>query len=121
MKQRLLVMNGQKIVQNEQGAGKWQTESVDKAWNVKPGIYNIYQAKAADKSATHTGVILHADKNNIYQQIGREFVQHKRSDFDKVPDKPTDVGATVTVAYSQDTGRANVSAPTQAISRGVRR
>ena len=39
MKQRLLVMNGQKILQHEQ-EGRWQNDKVEKAGLVKPGIYN---------------------------------------------------------------------------------
>jgi hypothetical protein len=41
MKQRLLVMNGQKIVQHEQ-EGRWLNDKVEKAGLVKPGIYNLY-------------------------------------------------------------------------------
>ena len=47
MKQRLLVMNGQKIVQSEQ-AGAWINQKVDKAGALNPGIYNLYMAQVAD-------------------------------------------------------------------------
>ena len=85
MKQRLLVMNGSRIVQNEQ-EGQWKSEKVDKAGALKPGIYNLYLASRADKAATHSGVIVHADKDNVYQQVGRNYVMHARADFDKVPE-----------------------------------
>ena len=42
-------------------------------------------AKEADKSQRHDGVIVHADNNKIYQQIGKKFVMHSKSDFDIVP------------------------------------
>ena len=54
MKQRLLVMNGQKIVQHEQ-EGRWQNDKVEKAGPVKPGIYNLYLASQPDKTKTHDG------------------------------------------------------------------
>ncbi len=117
MKQRLLVMNGQKLVQDEKAPGKWETVNVEKAGALKPAIYNIYQSQQADKAVAHSGVIIHANKEVIYQQVGRDFLQHKRSDFDKVPE----IGSVKTIAYSEDTGRAVVTAPTQVHGRGVKR
>ena len=81
MKQRLLVMNGQRIVQTDQGDA-WTNQKVDKAGVLKPGIYNLYMAKEADKSQRYDGMIVHTDDNKIYQQIGKEFVMHFKSDFD---------------------------------------
>ncbi|WP_456293344.1 KfrB domain-containing protein [Pseudomonas sp. AK106] len=117
MKQRLLVMNGQKLVQDENAPGKWETVNVEKAGALKPAIYNIHQSRQADKTAAHSGVIVHANKDSVYQQIGREFVQHNRSDFDKVPE----IGSAKTITYSQDAGRAKVDTPAQTQSRGVKR
>ncbi|MFC3658459.1 KfrB domain-containing protein, partial [Xanthomonas hyacinthi] len=85
MKQRLLVMNGQRLVQSEQG-GRWATDKVEKAGTIKPGIYNIHLSTKADKSQSHDGVIVHADKDHVYQQVGKHFVQHDRANFDKVPE-----------------------------------
>jgi hypothetical protein len=70
MKQRLLVMNGQRIVQHEQ-EGQWQNDKVDRAGTVKPGIYNLYLASQADKTKTHDGVVLYADKESVFQQVGK--------------------------------------------------
>lgn len=50
MKERLLVMNGQRIVQAEKD-GAWTNQKVDKAGALKPGIYNLYTAQAADKKS----------------------------------------------------------------------
>lgn len=116
MKQRLLVMNGQKLVQDEKAPGNWETVGVEKAGAVKPAIYNIYRSQQADKAAAHSGVIVHADKECVYQQCGRDFVQHKRSDFDKVPE----MGSAQTISYS-DLGRAKVDPLAQALGRGVKR
>lgn len=117
MKQRLLVMNGQKLVQDEKAPGKWETVNVEKAGSLKPAIYNIYQSQQADKTVGHSGVIIHADKDNVYQQIGRNYVQHKRSDFDKVPE----IGSVKTITYIAESGRAKVDTPAQTQSRGVKR
>lgn len=73
MKQRLLVMNGQRILQGESD-GAWTSQKVDKAGTLKPGIYNIYTAEPVDKSQRYDGVIVYADKNSVYQQIGKKFV-----------------------------------------------
>lgn len=95
MKQRLLVMNGQLLVQSEQ-AGQWRTDKVEKAASVKPGIYAIYLATAADKGKAHDGPIIHIDKGGVYQQVGKNFILHHRADFLKLPD----LGAHLTVKYN---------------------
>ena len=112
MKQRLLVMNGQRLVQSEQ-EGRWSTDKVEKAGTVKPGIYNIYLSTQADKTKTHVGVIVHTDKDHIYQQIGKTFVIHDRADFDKIPE----IGANSSVKY--DAGRSVVSASSIKLGRGI--
>lgn len=112
MKQRLLVMNGSRIVQNERD-GQWHSDKVDKAGALKPGIYNLYLASQADKTATCSGVILHADRENVYQQVGKNYVMHARSDFDKVPE----IGGAKSISYDAH-GKASVSAETVQLSRG---
>jgi hypothetical protein len=114
MKQRLLVMNGQRLVQSEQG-GKWATEKVDKAGTLKAGIYNIHLSTQADKSQAYDGVVVHADKSAIYQQIGKNFVKHDRADFDKVPD----IGSNSSIKY--DRGKAAVTASIVKLARGLSR
>lgn len=99
MKQRLLIMNGQRLVQSEQ-AGQWATDKVEKAGAVKPGIYNIHLSIKADKTMAHDGIIVHADREYVYQQVGKSFVKHDRSDFDKVPE----IGSNSSVKY--DNGQA---------------
>ena len=112
MKQRLLVMNGQRIVQSEQG-GAWTNQKVDKAGELKPGIYNLYMAQQADKSQRQEGVIVHADSSSVFQQVGKQFVMHSRSDFDKVPE----IGSVKSISYDVQ-GKASVSAETVQLSRG---
>ena len=112
MKQRLLVMNGQRLVQSEQG-GQWNTDKVEKAGAVKPGVYNIHLSTQADKTKTHDGVIVHSDKDYVYQQVGKQFVKHDRSDFDKVPN----IGNNSSVKY--DSGKAIVSVSSIKLGRGI--
>jgi hypothetical protein len=81
MKRRIIVMNGQKIVQAEI-AGKWVVEKVSKAKGIKPGIYNLYQAIDADKTQALTGFTVHIDDNNVYQKTNRGLVKYDRSVFD---------------------------------------
>ena len=94
MKQRLLVMNGQMLVQNER-SGEWQTDRVEKSANVKPGIYAIYLATAADKGKVHDGPVLYINDAGIYQQVGTNFVVHERDSFPKIPE----LGANLSVRY----------------------
>jgi len=103
MKQRLLVMNGQRIVQTDQN-GSWANQKVDKAGSLKPGIYNLYMAKKVDKSQRNDGVIAHIDNDKIYQKVGKNFTTHSKSDFDIVPD----IGSAKSISYSSK-GKALVS------------
>jgi KfrB protein len=84
MKIRLLVMNGQRIIQREED-GKWQNHKVEKAGALKPGIYNVYLATPAEKRKTYEGVIVHAEDGAVYQQVSRGFVMHARDDLDTAP------------------------------------
>jgi hypothetical protein len=114
MKQRIVVMNGARIVQIEHD-GKWKNDKVDKAGALRPGLYNIYLAKQADPTQTHEGVIIHTSSDSVYQVVGASYVKHDRAAFDKTPE----VGSTKHIAYSQS--RAIVSEPTQKRSRGFSR
>lgn len=104
MKQRLIVMNGQRLLENEVSAGKWVNEKVEKAHGVKPGIYNLYSAMNADKAKEYPGIILHTDKSSVYQQVAGRIVSHNRADFDKTPD----VGQTKSISYDK-TGKTVVT------------
>jgi hypothetical protein len=96
MKQRLLVMNGQRLVQSEQ-AGQWSTIKVERAGTIKPGIYHIHLAVAPDKSTVYDGLILHADQVFIYQQVGKVLVKHSQVDFDKAPE----IASNIRVKYEK--------------------
>lgn len=97
MKQRLLVMNGQRLVQSEQG-GEWKTDKVEKAGSRKPGIYNIQLAVQADKSTAQDGFIMRADQEHVYQQARKTLVKHDRANFDKAPD----IGSNARIRYDGD-------------------
>jgi hypothetical protein len=70
-------------------------------------------AQHADKKQTHDGVIVHADNNQVYQQVGKNFVMHARSDFDKVPE----IGSAKSISYSAQ-GKATVAAEAPKLTRG---
>jgi len=114
MKQRLLVMNGQRLIQREQGK-EWATDKVEKAVGIKPGIYNIYLSTQADKSKNHDGVILHADSENVFQQAGKNFVKHDRANFDKVPE----IGSNSSIKYEGE--KATVTPSSIKLGRGLSR
>lgn len=119
MRQRLVVMNGQYMIQGEQFAGddarpQWHTDKVGKPGDIKPGVYNFYLSKDADKSKKHNGIILYADKSFVYQQTDlKSFVKHKVEDFDILPE----VGRSYSIAYADN--RAVVSAMSAKLHRGI--
>lgn len=83
MKRRVIVMNGQKIVEAEID-GKWVIEKVSKAKDIKPGIYKLYLAIDADKDQLFAGVIVHTDNNSVYQKTNQGLVKYDRADFDRI-------------------------------------
>ncbi len=117
MKQRLLVMNGQKLLQSEQSeqGGQWATTKVDKAGAIKPGIYNIHLAMPADKAKSHDGLVLHLDKEHLYQQVGKVFIRHFIEDFGKAPE----TGSIASISYDGDQAVVAIASAKQ--SRSLKR
>jgi cell filamentation protein len=105
MKQRILVMNGHRLVQSEYD-NEWVTTKVGKAGQIPPGIYNISGAVAASKDKSYDGVVLHADQEHVYQQVGKTCVRHSSHDFPKSPS----VGANVAIRYDADRALASEGA-----------
>lgn len=97
MKQRLLVMNGQKLLQSER-AGQWQVDKVEKAGAIRPGIYSLSASTPADRTSSYLGVVLHADTEFVYQHVGKNVVRHALAHFEQVPA----LGASVSIRYEQD-------------------
>jgi hypothetical protein len=112
MKQRLVVMNGQRILQSEH-EGVWKNQKVDKAGELKPGIYNIYVAEKADKAKRYDGVVVHTDNDNVYQKIDKKFIMHSRKDFDILPV----MGSAKSISYNNQ-GRAVILTEAATLSRG---
>jgi len=98
LKQRLLVMNKQKLLQNEIN-GEWKTQKVSKEPNLKPGIYDIYLAKEPlkDKLVEYVGTIIHINKDHVFQKTGSSFIMHKCDVFEKLPG----IGKTLTIQYNE--------------------
>lgn len=88
MKQRLLVLNGYRLVQSKQD-GQWVTDNVASAGLLLPGIYNIHLGVPADRSITHVGIIVHIDHRIVYQQVGKSFVMHEVDDVESLPEPGT--------------------------------
>ncbi len=79
-KLRMIVMNGQRIIQAMIN-NEWETTgTIKKAEEgIKPGIYNIYLAKMPEDKKQYEGKILYVDKENeiFYQQTGKNFIVHQ--------------------------------------------
>ena len=102
MKKRLIVMNGQKVLQHYTN-NEWTTSGkIKKAEaGIKPGIYNIYLAKQADTvNQVYEGILLFTDKEAgvVYQQVGKAFVTHKLDLFKS----PLPVGKNVSIQYDDN-------------------
>lgn len=97
MKQRILVMNGQRIVQSECDK-QWVTTKVGKAGQIPPGIYDISTATPAFKDKGYDGVVVHADQENIYQLVGKNCIRHSAHDFQKAPP----IGSVAAIRYDAD-------------------
>lgn len=102
-KERILIMNGQRLLQQEQG-GEWATQKVSKAGRLKPGIYNAYLAKDADPTLQHKGIVFHADGTYVYQKTEQNIVRHPFQAFDSIPE----YGKPISISYGQ--GKALVVA-----------
>ncbi len=97
-KLRIVVMNGQKIIQALVN-NEWETTGTIKKVEegIKPGIYNIYLAQKPEDKKQYEGKILYVDKENevFYQQTGKDFIVHQ---LNIVNGKPV-AGKVVVVAY----------------------
>jgi len=104
--QRVLVMNGHRLLETAGEDGKWKVTKTEPApAGLKPGIYNIANAKAPTKDAVHDGVVIHADSQHVYQQTAKgQFVKHDLGAFEQTPA----IGANIAVRY--EGSRATVTA-----------
>ncbi len=93
-KLRMIVMNGQRIIQAMVN-NEWETTgTIKKAEEgIKPGIYNIYMAKTPEDKKQYEGKILYIDKENevFYQQTGKDFIVHRLNVMDSKPVAGKDV------------------------------
>ncbi|PXX16095.1 hypothetical protein C8R27_1077 [Nitrosomonas ureae] len=93
-KLRMIVMNGQKILQT-QNNNEWETigtiKKVDEG--IKPGVYNIYLATAPVDKNQYQGQIIYIDKENalFYQQVKKDFIMHQLKAVDGKPVAGKDV------------------------------
>ena len=105
-RERLLVMNGTRILQSEGEGGAWQNAKVtpETGQHLKPGFYNLFAAQRADDAnGIYQGQVVHADKDKVIQQVGKQLVSHDASNFEG----KAVVGKLYTVAYTK--GSATVS------------
>ena len=97
MKQRILVMNGQRLIEN-QIDGKWKTIKVTKAESLKGGIYNIFMAKDADKNEKSDGILVHFTNSELYIKTPFGFIKYDIPGDIKLPH----IGSHISVSYVED-------------------
>ena len=101
MKQRVLVMNGSRLLESDTN-GKWVVQKVEPAGVLKPGIYNIFNARSPESEGKYQGTIIHTDKSHVFQEVKKGmFVKHSASAFDKTPP----IGSRLSVEYSAGMAR----------------
>lgn len=114
-RERLLVMNGSRILQGEAGANDWQNVKVTPgAEGLKPGFYNLFTAQRPEANGQYQGQVVHADKSKVYQQVGKTMVAHEAGAFKQ----PPVIGKAYAVAYSNGNATVN-DGQSQARSRGI--
>ena len=93
-KQRIIVMNGRKILQTQIN-NEWETTGAIKKVEdgIRPGVYNIYLAKVPSDKNEYEGKILLVDKENgvFYQQTKKDFIVHQLKAVDVKPVAGKDV------------------------------
>ena len=93
-KLRMIVMNGQKIIQALVN-NEWETTGTIKKVEegIKPGIYNIYLAQKPEDKKQYEGKILYVDKENevFYQQSEKDFIVHQLNAINSKPVAGKDV------------------------------
>lgn len=108
MKQRMLVMNGSRIIEAATEAGTWSVLKVEKAGELKPGIYNLFAAQKAAKDGQFVGPVIHADAQSVYQKTGSTIVIHDRAAFTRLPE----LGVAKCIEYGAD-GMVHVASAAQ--------
>lgn len=105
-KLRMIVMNGQRIIQALVN-NEWETTGTIKKVEegIKPGIYNIYLAQKPEDKKQYEGKILYVDKENevFYQQTGKDFIVHR---LNAINGKPV-AGKDVVIEYGE--GKAQLT------------
>ena len=102
-KDRIIVMNGSKLIESQKPDKSWDTKKVEPAGKLRAGIYNIFSAQDAGDKATQ-GMVVHADKDFVYQMVAQNrFVKHSSKKFEKVPD----IG--LNVAIESKNGKASTT------------
>ena len=93
-KLRMIVMNGQKILQT-QNNNEWETTGTIKKVDegIKPGVYNIYLARTPVDKNQYEGKIIYIDKENavFYQQVKKDFIVHQLKAIEGKPVAGKDV------------------------------
>ncbi len=112
-------MNGQKLAQND-ATGEWKTEKMTKAEGIKPGIYNLYNAVAANKTKDNIGEVLHIDlKDNVlYQKNGAQYIKHDLDCFDK--DNIPSPGLMANIKYN-DSSKVSIEDVSHKHKQGMKR
>lgn len=103
-KERVIVMNKSHLLESEQN-GKWVTKKVTPAPDgMKPGIYLLHTAKAAEEGKTYEGVVVHRDSKVVYQKSGQSMIKHDVATFQKMPALGENLSIKLEKGQSQTTG-----------------
>lgn len=97
MKQRILVLNGQRLIERWEDE-EWKTTKVAKAEELKGGVYNIFTARDGNKNQVTQGILVHATKDEIFLKGNYGFMKFDITEDTKIPA----IGSHVNLSYDQD-------------------
>ena len=97
MKYKILVLNGQRLVERFED-NKWKTVRSYKAGSLKGGIYNIFMAKDGNINEVIEGILVHSTKEEIFLRCNFGFVRYDIPQKFKLPE----IGSAVTVMFDHD-------------------
>lgn len=112
--ERLVVSNGSRRIERH-SEGEWLAASVGDKGNLRNGVYPRHEAKQVkqDTKIAYAGTIIHADKKNVYQDLGdNKLVRHSSTAFDVVPP----IGQYSEIKYDQGRAIHDYVAPARAVS-----
>lgn len=97
MKQRILVLNGQRLLENFEN-DEWKTIKTYKFNSLPGGVYNIFAARDGEKEKNSEGLLVHASENEFYLKSAFGMLKYEINEYLKLPG----IGSFIKVAFDEN-------------------